>query len=67
MDNDVLTTLKLLIIGESGVGKSSILLRFTEDLYDPQLSATIGVDFKVKTLSVQGNKTKLAIWVNRID
>lgn len=63
MEEDILTTLKLLIIGESGVGKSSLLLRFTDDLFDPQLAATIGVDFKVKTLSVTGNKTKLAIWV----
>lgn len=63
MEDDVLTTLKILIIGESGVGKSSLLLRFTDDLFDPQLSATIGVDFKVKNLTVDGNKTKLAIWV----
>ncbi|XP_054625260.1 ras-related protein Rab-18-B-like isoform X2 [Dunckerocampus dactyliophorus] len=62
MDDDVLTTLKLLIIGESGVGKSSLLLRFTEDTFDPEQSATIGVDFKVKTLSIDGNKAKLAIW-----
>ncbi|CAB4064401.1 RAB18 [Lepeophtheirus salmonis] len=46
----------LLIIGESGVGKSSLLLRFTEDAFDPDHSATIGVDFKVKTLTVQGNR-----------
>uniref|UniRef100_A0AAQ4PSJ1 RAB18B, member RAS oncogene family n=1 Tax=Gasterosteus aculeatus aculeatus TaxID=481459 RepID=A0AAQ4PSJ1_GASAC len=63
MDDDVLTTLKLLIIGESGVGKSSLLLRFTEDTFDPEQPATIGVDFKVKTLSIDGNKAKLAIWV----
>ncbi|XP_026877346.1 ras-related protein Rab-18a [Electrophorus electricus] len=62
MDEDVLTTLKLLIIGESGVGKSSLLLRFTDDVFDPELGATIGVDFKVKTLAVDGNRTKLAIW-----
>ncbi|XP_040026672.1 ras-related protein Rab-18-B [Gasterosteus aculeatus] len=62
MDDDVLTTLKLLIIGESGVGKSSLLLRFTEDTFDPEQPATIGVDFKVKTLSIDGNKAKLAIW-----
>jgi Ras-related protein Rab-18 len=63
MDEDILTTLKILIIGESGVGKSSLLLRFTDDLFDPQLSATIGVDFKVKTLTIEGgNKAKLAIW-----
>uniref|UniRef100_A0A2K5EU67 Ras-related protein Rab-18 n=1 Tax=Aotus nancymaae TaxID=37293 RepID=A0A2K5EU67_AOTNA len=63
MDEDVLTTLKILIIGESGVGKSSLLLRFTDDTFDPELAATIGVDFKVKTISVDGNKAKLAIWV----
>lgn len=61
-DPDLLTTLKILIIGESGVGKSSLLLRFTDDTFDPEQAATIGVDFKVKTLTVDGNKTKLAIW-----
>uniref|UniRef100_UPI00358E24CC ras-related protein Rab-18-like n=1 Tax=Myxine glutinosa TaxID=7769 RepID=UPI00358E24CC len=62
MDDDILTTLKILIIGESGVGKSSLLLRFTDDTFDPELAATIGVDFKVKTITVDGNKAKLAIW-----
>lgn len=59
---EVLTTLKILIIGESGVGKSSLLLRFTDDTFDPEQAATIGVDFKVKTLTVDGNRAKLAIW-----
>jgi len=58
----VLTTLKILIIGESAVGKSSLLIRFTDDTFDPDIGPTIGVDFKVKTLDVDGNKTKLAIW-----
>ncbi|XP_063421631.1 ras-related protein Rab-18-like [Mytilus galloprovincialis] len=62
MEQDVLTTLKILIIGESGVGKSSLLLRFTDDTFDPEQAATIGVDFKVKTLQVEGNRAKLAIW-----
>jgi len=62
-DSDpVLTTLKLLIIGESSVGKSSLLLRFTDDAFDPEQAATIGVDFKVKTVKVHGDKVKLAIW-----
>ncbi|KAK4317720.1 hypothetical protein Pmani_011224 [Petrolisthes manimaculis] len=60
--SEILTTLKILLIGESGVGKSSLLLRFTEDTFDPEQSATIGVDFKVKTITIQGNSTKLAIW-----
>ncbi|KAG7216695.1 hypothetical protein INR49_021064 [Caranx melampygus] len=62
MEDDTLTTLKILIIGESGVGKSSLLLRFTDDTFDPEQAATIGVDFKVKTITVDGNKAKLAIW-----
>jgi len=63
MDGDsILTTLKLLIIGESGVGKSSLLLRFTDDAFDPEQAATIGVDFKVKTININASKVKLAIW-----
>ncbi|UYV61618.1 RAB18 [Cordylochernes scorpioides] len=62
-DSDVLTTLKLLIIGESDVGKSSLLLRFTNDTFEHgTMSATIGVDFKVKTLTIDSSKVKLAIW-----
>nr|CAI5854967.1 unnamed protein product [Callosobruchus analis] len=47
MEEDILTTLKILIIGESGVGKSSLLLRFVEDNFDPEQTLTIGVDFKI--------------------
>merc|ERR1719473_2090195 len=52
---------KLLLIGDSGVGKSSLLLRFTDDLFE-ELSPTIGVDFKVKVLTVNRKKVKLTIW-----
>lgn len=62
MDEDILTTLKILIIGESGVGKSSLLLRFTEGNFDPEQTLTIGVDFKTKRLTIDGNTVKLAIW-----
>ncbi|CAG9863454.1 unnamed protein product [Phyllotreta striolata] len=62
MDEDILTTLKILIIGESGVGKSSLLLRFTEDNFDPEQTLTIGVDFKTKKLNIDGSLVKLAIW-----
>ncbi|GHJ89826.1 hypothetical protein NliqN6_6228 [Naganishia liquefaciens] len=58
------SNLKLLLIGNSAVGKSSLLLRFTDDdfLADEETSATIGVDFKVKQLQVEGRKYKLSIW-----
>jgi len=38
------------------------LLRFTDDQFDPEMAATIGVDFKVKVMNQQGNRVKLAIW-----
>uniref|UniRef100_A0A669BLI3 small monomeric GTPase n=1 Tax=Oreochromis niloticus TaxID=8128 RepID=A0A669BLI3_ORENI len=50
MEDDVLTTLKILIIGESGVGKSSLLLRFTEDTFDPEQSDTAGQE-RFRTLT----------------
>ncbi|KAL6527518.1 Ras-related protein rabc1 [Orobanche gracilis] len=52
---------KLLMIGDSAVGKSSLLLSFTSDMFE-DLSPTIGVDFKVKHVTVGGKKLKLAIW-----
>ncbi|KAI7907271.1 P-loop containing nucleoside triphosphate hydrolase protein [Cokeromyces recurvatus] len=57
-------TLKLLLIGNSNVGKSSLLLRFTDDTFLPQeeVSATIGVDFKVSMMEVNGKMYKLTIW-----
>mmetsp|Transcript_34732 Transcript_34732/g.81087 ORF Transcript_34732/g.81087 Transcript_34732/m.81087 type:complete len:204 (+) Transcript_34732:78-689(+) len=53
---------KLLIIGDSGVGKSSILLRFSEDEFNEKQASTIGVDFKTKLMQVRGKKLKLALW-----
>lgn len=52
---------KLLMIGDSGVGKSSVLLRFTTDTFD-DLSPTIGVDFKLKLMTLGGKRLKLTIW-----
>lgn len=53
---------KLLIIGDSGVGKSSILLRFTEDDFEEDQPCTIGVDFKVKMIEFANKKLNLTIW-----
>jgi Ras-related protein Rab-1A len=43
---------KLVIIGNSGVGKSSVLLRFSDDQFSESYLTTIGVDFKFKTLPI---------------
>ncbi|XP_060674840.1 probable protein phosphatase 2C 11 [Ziziphus jujuba] len=52
---------KLLLIGDSGVGKSTLLLSFTSNTFE-DLSPTIGVDFKIKHVTLGGKKLKLAIW-----
>ena len=50
---------KILLVGDSGVGKSSILMRFTtEDCFD-DMSPTIGVDFKLKMFDLEGKKLKV--------
>lgn len=53
---------KILLIGDSGVGKSSILVRFTDNVFSNNFVSTIGVDFRVKTIEIDGAIIKLQIW-----
>ena len=54
--------IKLLLIGDSGVGKSCLLLRFCDDAFTPSFITTVGIDFKIKTLRLDDSSIKLQIW-----
>ncbi|PJF19423.1 putative Ras-like protein Rab-18 [Paramicrosporidium saccamoebae] len=73
MDKASPPTFKLLLMGDSGVGKSSILLRFVEDRFLGEdihaatigtiaVQLTVGVDFKVKFMELEGERVKLTVW-----
>eukprot|EP01061_Rhynchopus_euleeides_P010384 TRINITY_DN19831_c0_g1_i1.p1 TRINITY_DN19831_c0_g1~~TRINITY_DN19831_c0_g1_i1.p1 ORF type:complete len:205 (+),score=87.53 TRINITY_DN19831_c0_g1_i1:148-762(+) len=56
-------TFKLLLIGDSLVGKSCLIMRYADDCFEQNFIATIGVDFKVKSVEVDDGKTaRLQIW-----
>uniref|UniRef100_A0A8C5F4K2 small monomeric GTPase n=1 Tax=Gadus morhua TaxID=8049 RepID=A0A8C5F4K2_GADMO len=53
---------RLLLLGDSGVGKTCLLCRFTDNEFHPSHISTIGVDFKMKTLMIDGVKVRIQIW-----
>lgn len=53
---------KILLVGDSGVGKSSLLVRFTENHFQDATAPTIGVDFRLKFVDAQDTRVKLSIW-----
>lgn len=50
------------MIGDCGVGKTNVLIRFCENTFKQNYIATIGVDFKIKTITVRDKRIKLQIW-----
>ncbi|XP_076906762.1 ras-related protein RABD1-like isoform X2 [Bidens hawaiensis] len=62
MSNEYDYLFKLLLIGDSSVGKSCLLLRFADDSYVDSYISTIGVDFKIRTVEQDGKTIKLQIW-----
>lgn len=53
---------KVLIVGSSGVGKTSLLVQYTEGVYNQAYRSTIGVDFKMKTIVMENETIKLQLW-----
>lgn len=53
---------KITLIGNSGVGKTCFLLRYTDSVFADEYVSTIGVDFKIKTIVLEDKKCKLQLW-----
>ena len=53
---------KVLLLGDSDVGKSSLILRYTEETFNSKLVNSIGVDFKMKKKEIDGKIIKVQIW-----
>lgn len=51
---------KVVLVGNAGVGKTCLVRRFTQGLFPPGQGATIGVDFMIKTVDVEGEKVKVS-------
>ena len=61
-DRDYDVSVKLLILGDSGVGKTSLMLRFSDDKFATNLLSTAGVDYKTAFLDIEGKRVKCQIW-----
>ena len=54
--------MKLILIGDSAVGKSNILSKYLNYYFDPDSIATVGFEFGTKNIEIEGKKIKLQIW-----
>ena len=52
---------KVVLVGNAGVGKTCLVRRFTQGMFPPGQGATIGVDFMIKTVEIDGEKIKVSI------
>ena len=53
---------KIIVIGDSGAGKTCMIRRFTKNQFSPGYLSTIGVEFESKEITVEGKKIQLQIW-----
>ncbi|KAK1167446.1 ras-related protein Rab-33A isoform X2 [Acipenser oxyrinchus oxyrinchus] len=63
LDHSVQTRIfKIIVIGDSNVGKTCLSFRFTGGSFPEKTEATIGVDFREKTVEIEGEKIKVQVW-----
>jgi len=60
--NVVYNSYKVLLLGNSYVGKTCILLRFSEDIFKENYDVTIGLNYRIKSMTVENNPIKMQIW-----
>ena len=60
--SEYLYLFKVVLVGNSCVGKSSIVIRYADDEFSDVFLATIGVDFRFKSFMLDGENVKLQIW-----
>jgi small GTP-binding protein len=58
----IINSYKIIVAGDTGTGKSSLILKFTENSFSGSFNSTIGVDFRMKTFTVNGKTVRLYIW-----
>lgn len=56
--------IRIALIGDSGVGKSSLLENFVNETFNPTFISTIGIDFRIKTIIIDDKIIKVQIWAN---
>lgn len=62
MDDEYDMIFKIILVGDSGVGKSNILSRYLDNNFSDETKATVGVEFGATKLEINGNKIKAQIW-----
>lgn len=62
MDEESKVKIKIVIIGEADVGKTSLMSQFISDTFDDHVQPTIGCDIQCKTMSVEGRKVEVQLW-----
>lgn len=55
-------TVKVIFAGASGVGKSSLMLRYTDNKFSDAISSTLGTDLRIKEVTVDGRRVKCCLW-----